>query len=225
MIFRPKLKLKLNVDEVMFFERNNEMFLNRKDAAEKLSLQINPDDFRLSLVLSLSLEGLIIAKELAHQLKTEYDLLISEILVDPGKHHQEFGTIVEDHIPFVMNGINLSNPLILEIIHEAKRKNVNKIKDLRNGKELNSLKGKKILLVDDWLVLGMRLIGSLHFLQSKGVKDIVFCSPVCDHNLISYLSDFKFYFLETSFEGNSIKDFFMDYNPLKKSDIQTIFHI
>jgi putative phosphoribosyl transferase len=205
--------------------RVDKMFLNRKDAAEKLSLKINPNEFVSSHVLSLSTEGLIIAKELAHQIKSEYELLISEVLIDPGKYHLEFGAIVEDQIPFVVEEFNLSNPLILEIIHEAQRKILNKRNDYRRGRELSSLQGKTIFLVDDWLVWGVRLMAALHFLQSNGVKETILCSPILDHHLTNFLPNYRAYYLEKSEEGNSIRDFYKNFNPLKRSEALAIFQI
>ena len=166
---------------------NTIYFKDIQEASEKL-VSLLPKDILSSdetVVISVSKEGLFFAKEIANSIHSELDILITQPIVAPNNSLLCIAMVSETQ-EVIINKALISSFSIDEdyIYKEANRQYKDKIlgniETYRKGKELLSVEGKYVVLVDDCIETGLSMMLALKSVIQRGAKNIFIVTPILD---------------------------------------------
>lgn len=161
------------------------MFINRKDAGEKLSAALSGYRNKDVLVLGIPRGGAEIAYYVARYLNAVLALIITRKLGYPSEPEAAFGAIAEDGSVYLspeaskMVSDDDIKAIIKQETHEIKRR----IQKLRKGKPLPELKGRTVILADDGIATGSTLFAAIAFCKKMKVGKIIVAAPIAGQRM------------------------------------------
>ena len=160
------------------------MFINRKDAGEKLSTALSGYRNKNVLVLGIPRGGAEIAYYIARYLKAELALIITRKLGFPSDPETAFGAIAEDGSVYLSpEASNVPDDAMRAIIEHEKHEIKRRIKKLRKGRPLPELKGRTVILADDGIATGSTLFAAIAFCRKMKVGKIVVAAPIAGQRI------------------------------------------
>lgn len=156
------------------------MFKDRKDAAVKLAKALEKYKGTQAIVLGIPRGGAETAYYVALHLIAEFSLLISRKLGHPDNPEYALGAIAEDGSIYLNKGVELevSGDTINELAAQQKKEIERRIRILRQGAPLPTLKGRTVILVDDGIATGATLYAAINLCKKQGAGKIVVAAPV-----------------------------------------------
>jgi len=156
------------------------MFVDRKDAGEKLARALEPYRDEHVVVLAIPRGGVEVGCEVADYLDSEFSVLISRKLPFPHNPESGFGAVAEDGSIFIFQGATywLDEGEIDRIVEEQKREVQRRVDALRKGKPLPDIAGKTVILVDDGIAMGSTMMASVMFCKNREAHKIIVATPV-----------------------------------------------
>ena len=151
-------------------------FRNREEAGKLLGEKLLSFNFKNSLVFGIPRGGVIVAYEISQILKSPLStIIVSKI---PAYFDSEYGigALTEDGEIILRESID-KNYLdrIVEILKDKIKKRV----DLyRGGKEIENLKDKTAIIVDDGIATGETVLAAIKSIKNKKPEKIVVAVPV-----------------------------------------------
>jgi len=151
-------------------------FRNREEAGKLLGEKLLSFNFRNPLVFGIPRGGVIVAYEISQILKSPLStIIVSKI---PAYFDSEYGigALTEDGEIILRESID-KNYLdrIVEILKDKIKKRV----DLyRGGKEIENLKDKTAIIVDDGIATGETVLAAIKSIKNKKPEKIVVAVPV-----------------------------------------------
>jgi putative phosphoribosyl transferase len=175
----------------MTFTYKSKIFKDRKEAgrelAEKLSKYKGKENI---LILALPRGGVPVAFEVAESLGADLDVFITRKLRFPHNPELAVGALAENGEVFLNKELKDYCPkeyLEEEISYqreEIKRRQI----IYKREKELPSLSGKTIILIDDGIATGATMIVTIHALRAFDVKELIVAVPVAPPEVIKEFS-------------------------------------
>jgi putative phosphoribosyl transferase len=160
------------------------MFINRKEAGEKLSTALSGYRNKNVLVLGIPRGGAEIAYYIARYLKAELALIITRKLGFPSDPETAFGAIAEDGSVYLSpEASNVPDDAMRAIIEHEKQEIKRRIKKLRKGRPLPELKGRTVILADDGIATGSTLFAAIAFCRKMKVGKIVVAAPIAGQRI------------------------------------------
>ncbi len=156
------------------------MFIDRKDAGQKLANALEKYKNKNVLVLAIPRGGVEVAYEVAKYLNADLDLLISRKLPFPDNPEAGFGAIAEDGSTFILDDVymwlteNQIRIIESEQIKEIKRR----IEVLRSGFLLPNINNRTVILVDDGLAMGSTMRAAIALCKNNKASKIIVAVPV-----------------------------------------------
>ncbi len=154
------------------------LFKNRSEAgmllADALKGYAGPD----TIVLALPRGGVVVGYEVAKALRAPLDVIITRKIGAPGIPEYAIGAVAE-------NGEVLLNDE--EIKHQKSEIERRKIL-YRGGRQLPSLKGRRVILVDDGIATGFTVKTSIRAVRAEKPREIVLAVPVAPDDVIDELA-------------------------------------
>jgi len=173
------------------FAYKRKIFKDREEAgielAEKLSKYKGKESI---LILALPRGGVPVAFEVAKSLGAHLDVFITKKLRFPEQPELAVGALAENGEVFLNKELKDYCPeeyLEQEISYqreEIKRRQV----VYRGGKELPSVSGKTIILIDDGIATGATMIATIRALKASDVKELIVAVPVAPSEVIKEFS-------------------------------------
>lgn len=156
------------------------MFKDRKDAAEKLAKALEKYRDTGAVVLGIPRGGAETAYYVARHLNAEFSLVISRKLGHPDNPEYAIGAMAEDGTVYLNEGarFEVSQEAIDELADRQKKEIERRIKILRKGELLPSLRGKTVILADDGIATGATLYAAIYLCKKQGAGRIVVAAPV-----------------------------------------------
>lgn len=185
------------------------LFIDRKDAGEKLALVIEPlikGREKEFVLLALPRGGVPIASKVSERVKRPYDILVVRKIGHP--HNEEFGigALTEDGSywinPLYKNVNSDIDSLIQKSIEKEKIELKRRVNLYRGGRKLPEIKNKKIILIDDGLATGVTAKVGCEYLKSLGATQVILAVPVCSAQTAS---DFRRRGIDVITVGESTK--------------------
>lgn len=161
------------------------MFIDRKDAGQKLAKALEKYKDKNVLVLAIPRGGVEVAYEVAKYLNADLNLLISRKLPFPDNPEAGFGAIAEDGSTFIFDNVYtwLTEDQIKiiesEQINEIKRR----IEVLRSGFLLPNINNRTVILVDDGLATGSTMRVAIALCKNNKVSKIMVAVPVSEEKV------------------------------------------
>lgn len=165
-------------------------FASRQDAGRQLGKFLCKRGVSADLVLGLPRGGVIVATEVARELKLPLDVLVVRKIGHP--LHREFavGALAEPDFVFLndesLREFPAKQPELDKIIAEEKIR-LKKYSGQFHLAETPSLDGKYILLVDDGLATGATTEAAVHSARRQNVRRIIVAAPVASTSAVERL--------------------------------------
>lgn len=156
------------------------MFADRGDAAIQLAEALKKYKDVHALVLGIPRGGAVTAYYVATALHADFSLIISRKLGHPMNPEFAIGAIAEDgsvHVnPYAE--AEVSPQQMDEMVAQQKKEIERRIKVLRKGEPLPSLRGRIVILVDDGIATGATLMAAIKMCRNQSAAKIVVAAPV-----------------------------------------------
>ena len=157
------------------------VFEDRNDAGRKLARMLEEYRHSEAIILAIPSGGVPVGKELEAALGLEFDLLIARKMQIPWNTEAGFGAInMDGEIVLneaLCNSLNLSH----EVLRVQERKAMLSIRErnelFRDGREMSTLSGRPVILVDDGLASGYTMMAALEFVRKRTPRKIVIAVP------------------------------------------------
>ena len=168
------------------------LFKNRSEAgmllADALKGYAGPD----TIVLALPRGGVVVGYEVAKALRAPLDVIITRKIGAPGIPEYAIGAVAENG-EVLLNDEEIKllavSPSYLreEIKHQKSEIERRKIL-YRGGRQLPSLKGRRVILVDDGIATGFTVKTSIRAVRAEKPREIVLAVPVAPDDVIDELA-------------------------------------
>jgi len=167
------------------------MFIDRKDAGEKLARALEKYRDKNVLALAIPRGGVEVGYQVADYLNAEFSIIITRKLPFPDNPEAGFGAIAEDGSTFIIRGAAAWLPE--ETIEAIKRDQIEEIerrkKVLRGGRPLPPIAGRTVILIDDGIAMGSTMTASIFSCRNQGAGRIVVAAPVAGKEVAQALED------------------------------------
>lgn len=167
------------------------LFKNRAQGGRKLGDFLAQRHFENPIVIALPRGGVVTAAQVARALHCPMDLLVVRKIGAPGDEEYGIGAMSEDEECFFSPGADLfdvSADEVQEVIKAERLELQRRIKLYRN-RELKTVRGHTVIVVDDGLATGVTATAAIKYLRKKGPLKIVFAVPVGPQMVGSYLKE------------------------------------
>jgi putative phosphoribosyl transferase len=174
----------------------NLYFKDRKDAAKQLidTLPLELLKENETVVIGVSEGGVYFADQVAKAIDSQMDILLTEPILAPNNPDVVIAMVSETE-EVVMHKALIDAFDINEdfVYNEAQRKYDEEVLGYvyryRKGKDLLSLKGKYVILVDECIETGLTMMAALKSVIAREAKNIFIATPILDkcvyENLLS----------------------------------------
>lgn len=167
-------------------------FENRTQAgrylAKKLTTYAHARD---AIVLGLPRGGVVVAFEIAKELKLPLDIFLVRKLGVPGYEELAMGAIASGGIRVmneeVLQGVRVSDSAIEAVAEREERELKRRETAYRNHRPQLNLKGLTVILVDDGLATGATMRAAALALQKQHPKKLVIAVPVASQDACDML--------------------------------------
>jgi len=205
-------------------------FKNREVAAYRLIDVLPIDKMKIEdwLVISTSYGGYPIAKIIARELEAKYDIMFSRKIYSPNNEECEIAIVTESEEIVIHEELLKSFDIDLNFVFSKSRYIYENdlstcVNKFRRGKQLDNLKNKNVLFVDEGLNTSLTIIACLKTAIALGAKSVCVAVPILPtvsiNNIESIADDL--YFVKSLDHFVSI-DFYYDkldeitYEEIKK---------
>lgn len=158
------------------------LFQNREQAGKILSSLIIEAHLDHPVLLALPRGGVVLAEQISKKMGIGYDVLISRKIGSPYQPEFGIGAISEDEVPYfsshTMNTYEINHPFVKENVQHEIFELRRRKKIYRQNRELENLKGRTVVLIDDGLATGVTAVAATKFLRKSGVKEIILAVPL-----------------------------------------------
>ena len=167
------------------------MFEDRKDAGAQIAKALKEHVDERSLIVGIPRGGVIIAAEAAHLLRVEFSLLIARKLPFPQNPEAGFGAIAEDGSTVILQEASslVTEKEIKRIKSEQRQEIQRRVRTLRGGLPLPSLKGKTIVLTDDGIAMGSTMRAGIGMCRNQHAGRVIVAVPVCSPRVRSIIEE------------------------------------
>ncbi|SFV69832.1 FIG00387830: hypothetical protein [hydrothermal vent metagenome] len=172
----------------------NVYFIDREDASKQLieTLPLELLSKNKTVIIGISEEGVYFADKIAKACHAQMDILLSESVFAPNNPELPIAMISETQ-EVVMHKALIDAFEINEdyVYSEADRKYEDEVLDYvykyRKGKDLVSLEGKYVVLVDECIETGLTMMIALKSAIARGAKNIYIATPILDRSVYENL--------------------------------------
>lgn len=169
------------------------VFLNRKDAGEKLAGMLS--DFRGSdaMVLGIPAGGVPVAVHIATKLELPFDVLPVSKILYPWTTESGFGAVAFDGTEWINTDLVASGQMntesIQSAIKSAREKVQRRAQQFRGDNPFPELKNRTVILVDDGIAAGSTMRVAILALQKQQAKKIIIAVPTGHAEALNRLAD------------------------------------
>ncbi len=159
------------------------MFANKVDAGKQLANTLKDfSDEEELIVLAIPRGGVVVGYEVAHVLKVPLDIIIPRKIGAPNQPELAIGAVGQDGSVVLNKRVVAQLGVSRIYIEEESRRQQLEIKrrldKYRGELPFPSLKGRKVIVVDDGVATGATLKAALAFVRKQGVKELIVALPV-----------------------------------------------
>jgi len=172
----------------MIRKSNKSIFANREEAFKKLLEELPLNIFSLdeTIVLGVSEGGVYFAEELSQRLNCRMDILLTEPIYSDVNQELVIAMVGETEEIVMHKALTDSFEIPIDYIYaEADSKYQNNIlkyiEKYREGKSLEGLDDKYVILVDECVETGLTMMTAVKTAISLGAKNIFIAVPILDN--------------------------------------------
>ena len=156
------------------------MFIDRKDAGEKLARALEGYRDKNALVLGIPRGGVETAYYVAKYLNAELSLVVTRKLGYPQNPEAAFGALAEDGSVYIseLAAQTLTTEEMNEVIEQQKLEIRRRIEKLRRGKPLPAMKDRIVIITDDGIATGATVFATIDLCRKMNAGKIVVAAPI-----------------------------------------------
>lgn len=222
-----------NQSNAMHSMRRKTFFENREDALQKLlnNMPLSFFEKQDCVVVGISFAGILFAHRLAQIIKAPLAFLFTAPILAPNNPECEIAMATETHDVVINEPLVKSFEISLDYIYgEVQRQYEDKMLPLiyqyRKGNPLTSLKGKRVLLVDEGIDSGLTALASIKSVITLQAKTVHFACPVAPIDVAEIMDEATdgIFCLYRSKNFVDIGYYYKDYPAIESSVIEEIFN-
>jgi len=155
------------------------MFRDRVDAGRKLAACLSAyADAPDAVVLGIPRGGVVVAAEVARELRLPLDIVLAAKVGAPGNPEFAVGALTADGELLANPRGGFSAASLDRIAGEARAKISRQLAELRGGVAPASIEGRTTIVVDDGLATGLTARAAVRYLRRQGAGRVVLAVPV-----------------------------------------------
>lgn len=166
-------------------------FLSREHAGCQLASLLRNAEVAVNLVLGLPRGGVIVAAQIARELRRTLDVLIVRKLGHPLQREFAVGALAEPDVAILDEESLRRNPIERECLDAVNAEETERLREYRvkfHLHEAPDLNGKIVLLVDDGLAAGATMEAALRGARARGSQKIIVAAPVASQFALERLA-------------------------------------
>jgi putative phosphoribosyl transferase len=168
-------------------------FADRADAGRRLGDLLASRRWVRPLVLALPRGGVPVAFEVARALDADLEVLVARKIGAPSQPELALGAVAEGGEPMLdvasLRALRVTEADLADTIHRERDELRRRVEQYRDGRDLPSLHGRDVLLVDDGLATGATARAGLAALRPRGARTLVLAVPVASPRTVVELQD------------------------------------
>jgi putative phosphoribosyl transferase len=197
-------------------------FKNREVAAYRLLDVLPIDSMKLEdwTVISSSYGGFEIARIIANELNSKYDMMFSEKIYAPNNEDCEIAVVTEHEEVLIHEELIKSFEISLDYVYSKSKQVyeesiVKKVNKFRHGEKIQKFENKNVLIVDEGINTGLTMMACIKTAINLKAKSISVATPILPTASISTIEsiadDLYFikkldHFVEIDFYYDSLDD-------------------
>jgi predicted phosphoribosyltransferase len=143
------------------------------------------------LVLGIPRGGIVVGDIVAQRFGYDFDIIIPRRMLAPQNKEMSIGAIMKDNTLYLDRVYIKKLKITDEYLNSEKEKQLREIHKSESilGKQINpeQIKGKYIVLVDDGVATGARLIVSSRWIRQYEPRNLMVLTPICPKPVFSQL--------------------------------------
>lgn len=201
---------------------------NRQDAGKELGKFLSLRNFSAPIVLALPRGGIPVGHEVAKILHAPLEVLIARKIGAPNQPEYGIGAICENEIPIfnpsVLGYFDVTGDEVMATVAAEINELRRRIVRYRQGRELTSLAGKTVILVDDGLATGVTAAAAGQYLRTLKPREIILAVPVGPRDIDAMVSDQfdEIICLNRPINLSAIGLWYSDFTQVEDSDVMRI---
>ena len=156
-------------------------FASRKEAGRQLANYLVRRGLAADLVLGLPRGGVVVAAEVARELKLPLDVLVVRKIGHPRQREFAIGALAEPDFVFINDAPLRDFPAALAELDDVVSEERRRLREYRRRFHLSPMpifEGKRLLLVDDGLATGATAEAAAISLRQQNAGRIIIAAPV-----------------------------------------------
>ena len=167
------------------------MFVDRKDAGEKLSIALKKFKDENPIVLAIPRGGIVTAYETIKKLGFQWDLIIPRKIGLPHNKEVAIGAVSLDGT-YILNEeyidmLNISQEYIKKEVFEQIEEMKRRLNKYKGNENFPNVKNKTVLIIDDGIATGFTIQAAIKSIKKHNAKKIILAVPVGPQDTISLL--------------------------------------
>jgi len=165
-------------------------FVSRQDGGRQLGKFLRKRGISADLVLGLPRGGVVVAAEVARELKTPLDILVVRKIGHPLQREFAVGALVEPDFIFLHEASLREfpvNPADLDDVIAEEKNRLTEYSRQFHFSGMPSLDGKKVLLVDDGLATGATMEAAALSVRQQNARRIIVAAPTASADAVEKL--------------------------------------
>lgn len=179
--------------KLRILSQNHAPFQDRTEAGRLLAAELSAYRDKNPVILGIPRGGIIVAREIAHALSGELDIVLAHKLGTPGEPELAMGSIAEDGKLFLNENVTEMMGISAEIIEAERKRQLAAIKHraevIRRVRPKIPLKGRLVIVTDDGVATGATTQAALWAVRMEQPLRLITAIPVGPEDTIRRLSD------------------------------------
>lgn len=167
------------------------MFIDRKDAGEKLSIELEKFKDESPIVLAIPRGGIVTAYETIKKFGLQWDLIIPRKIGLPHNKEIAIGAISLDET-YLFNEkyidmLNISQDYIKKEVFEQTNEIKRRLNKYKGNENFPDVKNKTVIIIDDGIATGFTIQAAIKSIKKYDPKKIILAVPVAPQDTITLL--------------------------------------
>lgn len=166
------------------------IFRDRKEAGHQLAAALgeykNRDDV---VILALPRGGVIVAYEVAKDLKAQLDIVVPRKIGAPGNPEFAIGAITESGEGIfdeaALEYLQVNEKYIRKTVAEEQKEAKRRLKVYRCGRKAVPLRGRTVILIDDGIATGSTMRAAIKSVLARAARSVIVAVPVMPADRVS----------------------------------------
>jgi len=154
------------------------LFDDRLDAGRRLAAALRSQTPSDAVVVALSDGGVVVGAEIAHALRLPLDLLVVRKIRYPGAPERVLGAVGPGYVTYVYTRADLGHRRLAVAIADARAELEHADDRLHGERPPIDVRGRDVLIVDDGITTGARMITATHWARIQRVRRVIAAVPV-----------------------------------------------